>query len=256
MLDAVDVISAHHERAVVAVGDVVLKIDAEGARLGVEVEAMALASAGGVPVPAVRWREGEVLALARLPGRALARLGEPDALPAEAWEAAGAVARRLHRSPLPPWEGWEAAGFAAHADACARWIVDEGVVESSVVDRVRALAEPALRPCEVVFIHGDLQAEHVFIDESSRVVGVIDWSDACQGDALFDLAVLTVGFAEHLDDVLRGYGGAGDVDRDVIRGYWAIRRLGSVRWMVEHGFDPAGDIASVRRMAAGEPGYV
>ena len=79
------------------------------------------------------------------------------------------------------------------------------------------------------------------------MVGVIDWADACQGDALFDLAVLTVGFEERLEDVLRGYGDDG-VDRDVIRGWWAYRRLASVPWMVEHGFDASGDIAVLRGM--------
>lgn len=37
-----------------------------------------------------------------------------------------------------------------------------------------------------------------------------------------------------------------DVDRNVIRGWWALRRLASVRWMVEHGFDAGGDIATLR----------
>jgi hypothetical protein len=42
---------------------------------------------------------------------------------------------------------------------------------------------------------------------------------------------------EHLDDVVAGYGT--DVDLDVIRGWWSWRSLVAVRWLVEHGFDPA-----------------
>ena len=58
-----------------------------------------------------------------------------------------------------------------------------------------------------------------------------------QGDALYDLAVLTLGHEEHLDDVVAGYGT--DVDLDAIRGWWLWRSLVAVRWLVEHGFDPS-----------------
>ena len=29
-----------------------------------------------------------------------------------------------------------------------------------------------------------------------------------------------------------------DVDLDVIRGWWSLRSLLAIRWLVEHGFDP------------------
>jgi hypothetical protein len=35
---------------------------------------------------------------------------------------------------------------------------------------------------------------------------VIDWSEGGQGDALYDLASLTLGHKEHLGDVVAGYG--------------------------------------------------
>jgi aminoglycoside phosphotransferase (APT) family kinase protein len=87
-----------------------------------------------------------------------------------------------------------------------------------------------------VFMHGDLQVAHVFF-EDDEVTGVLDWSEAGQGDALYDLASLTLGHPEHLDDVLAGYGT--DVDLDAIRGWWSLRSLTAVRWLVEHGFDPS-----------------
>ena len=68
------------------------------------------------------------------------------------------------------------------------------------------------------------------------VTGVIDWSEASRGDALYDLASLTLAHEEHLDDVLAGYGT--EVDRDVIHGWWSLRSLSVIRWLVEHGFDP------------------
>ncbi|MGC8006345.1 hypothetical protein ACP3V7_24900 [Salmonella enterica] len=47
----------------------------------------------------------------------------------------------------------------------------------------------------------------------------MDWSEAAPGDAMFDLAILTLGHEERLDDLLVGYGTA-DVDREVIRSWW------------------------------------
>jgi aminoglycoside phosphotransferase (APT) family kinase protein len=46
-----------------------------------------------------------------------------------------------------------------------------------------------------VFTHGDLQVTHVFFN-GDEVTGVIDWSEACQGDALYDLARLRIRRAE------------------------------------------------------------
>ena len=54
-----------------------------------------------------------------------------------------------------------------------------------------------------MFIHGDLQVDHVFVD-GDEVTGVVDWSEASQGDALFDVAILALGHKEHLGDVVAG----------------------------------------------------
>ncbi len=74
---------------------------------------------------------------------------------------------------------------------------------------------------------------------SSTVTGLPTWSTGprrARGDALLDLASLTLGHEEHLGDVVAGYGT--DVDLDVIRAWWSSRCLRAVRWLVEHGFDP------------------
>ena len=81
----------------------------------------------------------------------------------------------------------------------------------------------------------------------AEATGVLDWADAEPGDALWDVAVLTVGHEERLPEVERGYGQSLDVD--VIRGWWALRRLGAVRWMSEHGYDATGDLETLRRTA-------
>ncbi|RKN47931.1 aminoglycoside phosphotransferase family protein [Micromonospora endolithica] len=229
----VEVVVAHAERATLRVGEVFLKIDADQARVDVEVEAMALAP---VPTPQVLWRKPPVLALAALSGTALGRLGEPSTASAAAWAAAGAAVRMLHDSPLPPWPGRSLDELASRLDGECEWLVRHGALPTDLVTRNRQVAESALRPWTPVFTHGDLQITHVFVD-GDTVTGVIDWSEAAQGDALYDLAVLTLGHEERLDDVVAGYGA--DVDLDVIRGWWSWRSLVAVRWLVEHGFDPS-----------------
>ena len=231
-VDEVEVVVAHDERVTLRVGEVFLKIDADQRRTDVEVEAMAKAP---IPTPEVLWRKPPVLALGALPGRALGRLGEPSTASSAAWAAAGAAARKLHEAPLPPWPGRSLDELASELDAECGWLVANGVLPAEVVTRNRRVAEAALRQWTPVFTHGDLQITHVFVD-GDEVTGVIDWSEAAQGDALYDLASLTLGHEERLTDVLAGYGTA--VDLDVIRAWWSLRSLRAARWLIEHGFDP------------------
>jgi Phosphotransferase enzyme family len=205
-VEGVEVVVAHHDCATLRVGDVFLKIDADQARTDVEVEAMAMAP---VPTPEVLWRKPPVLALAAVPGTALGRLGEPGRSPGE---------------------------IASHLDGECEWLIANGVLPASLVTRNRRVAEAALRPWTQEFTHGDLQIAHVFADDD-KITGVIDWSEAGPGDALYDLASLTLGHQEHLGDVIAGYGA--DVDLDVIRAWWSVRSLRAARWLIEHGFDPS-----------------
>ena len=231
-MEELEVVVAHRERVTLRVGGVFLKIDADQARLDVEVEAMAIAP---IPTPEVLWRKPPVLALAALPGTALGRLGEPSIASSAAWVAAGAAVRMLHDAPLPPWPSRRLDESASHLDTECEWLVTSGVLPADLVTRNRQVAEAALRPWTPVFTHGDLQINHVFVD-GDEVTGVLDWSEAGQGDALYDLATLTLGHEENLGDVVAGYGT--DIDLDVIRGWWSLRSLSNVRWLIEHGFDP------------------
>jgi aminoglycoside phosphotransferase len=235
----VEVVVAHDERATLRVGDVFLKIDSDQTRTDVEVEAMAMAP---VPTPEILWRRPPVLALAALPGTALGLLGEPSTASPAAWAAAGAAARTLHDAPLPPWPGRSIDELASRLDVECAWLVANDVLPADVVTRNRRVAHAALRPWTPVFTHGDLQITHVFVD-GDAVTGVLDWSEACQGDALFDLATLTLAHEEHLDDVIAGYGT--DVDLDVIRAWWSWRSLVVIRWLAEHGFGPPEDMPEV-----------
>jgi aminoglycoside phosphotransferase (APT) family kinase protein len=234
-MDEVEVVVAHSERATLRVGDVFLKVDADQTRIDVEVEAIALAP---VPTPEILWHKPPVLALAAVPGTALGHLGEPSTASPAAWAATGAAIRKLHDAPLPPRTGKAGRSLeelTAKLDGECEQLITNDVLPANLVTRNRHVAEAALRPWTPVFTHGDLQIGHVFIDDD-EVTGIIDWSEAGQGDALFDLATLTLGHEEHLNDVLAGYGT--NVDLDVIRAWWSLRSLLIVRWLVEHGFDP------------------
>ncbi len=113
------------------------------------------------------------------------------------------------------------------------------VLPIDVITYNRDLAQEALTPRTPVFAHGDLHIEHVFV-EGDDLSGIIDWSEACQGDALFDLASLTLTHQEHLDDVIDGYGI--DVDRDLIRAWRAWRCLTVIRWLFENGYGAADEL--------------
>jgi aminoglycoside phosphotransferase (APT) family kinase protein len=232
-VEEVQVVVAHHERATLRVGDVFLKVDGDQAQIDVEVEAMARAP---IPTPEVLWRKPPVLALAALRGTALGRLGEPSPASAKAWAAAGAAVRMLHDAPLPPWPGTSLEEEVSILDGECAWLLANDVLPRELVTRNRVVAEAALRPSTPVFMHGDLQVAHVFVD-GDEVTGVLDWSEAARGDAMYDLASLTLGHREHLGDVMTGYGD--DVDVDVVRAWWSLRSLTAIRWLVDHGFDPA-----------------
>jgi aminoglycoside phosphotransferase (APT) family kinase protein len=232
-VEQVEVVVAHQERATLRVGDVFLKVDTDQTRTDVEVEAM---RAAPIPTPDVLWRKPPVLALAALPGTALGRLGEPSTASSAAWAAAGAAVRTLHDAPVPPWPGVTLDEIAADLDAECTWLLANEVLPADLVTRNRRVAEAALRPWTPVFAHGDLQIAHVFVD-GDTITGVVDWSEGGPGDALYDLASLTLGHRERLGDVVAGYGA--DVDLDVVRAWWSWRSLTAIRWLVEHGFDPS-----------------
>jgi aminoglycoside phosphotransferase (APT) family kinase protein len=233
-VEEVTVVVAHSERATLRVGDMFLKVDSDQTRLDVEVEAMAMVP---VPTPEVLWRQPNVLAIAAVEGTALGVLGTPSPASPAAWAAAGAAIRKLHQAPLPPWPGKSLDTFASQLDVECEWLVSAGVLPTDLVTRNREVAEAALRPWTPAFTHGDLQITHIFVGDDDEVTGVIDWSEAGRGDALFDLAILTLGHEEQLEHVVAGYGT--DVDVDVVRGWWSLRSLSAARWLIEHGFDPA-----------------
>ena len=76
-----------------------------------------------------------------------------------------------------------------------QWRAEARDTWAAVGDEVPARARPAVEailstpapapPTRRVLIHGDLGAEHVFVD-GDRISGVIDWGDAAIGDPALD----------------------------------------------------------------------
>ncbi|WP_017590684.1 phosphotransferase family protein [Nocardiopsis ganjiahuensis] len=234
-MDEVEVVVAHSERTTLRVGDVFLKVDADQARIDAEAEVMSIAP---VPTPRVLWRKPHVLALSAVRGAVLGRLGGPSTGSPAAWAAAGAAIRQLHDAPPPPVSGRAGRSpveLAAELDHECALLVRSGLLPADLVTRNRQVAEAAFRPWTPAFTHGDLQIAHVFLD-GDEVTGIIDWSEAGRGDALYDLATFTLGHEDRLEDLLAGYGA--DIDLDVVRAWWSLRSLLIVRWLSEHGFDP------------------
>jgi aminoglycoside phosphotransferase (APT) family kinase protein len=238
-MERVDVVLANSDRVTLRVGDVFLKVDADPSRTEVEVEAMARAP---VPTPAVLWHRPPVLALTALPGRSLGRLEEPSTASPAAWTAVGTALRALHDTPPPPWPSKDADELGARLEAECDWLIANEVLPPDIVSTNRRLAEAALRPWTPVFIHGDLHTEHVFVD-GDELTGIIDWSEAAPGDALYDLAILTLAHPERLDDLLAGYGA--DVDREALRAWRSWRCLTAIRWLYENGYGPPDEFPEV-----------
>ncbi|BEP12183.1 phosphotransferase [Acidothermaceae bacterium B102] len=243
-MQQVQVISAHNDRATVRVGDMFLKIDANQVRADAEVVAMELAP---VPTPEILWHKPPVLALAAVPGRPLGRLHETSTASPAAWAAAGAAVRVLHEAALPPRPSPNLDELATRLDRECRWLDAHKVLPGAVLMRHRRRAEAALRPWTPVFIHGDLQIDHIFID-GDVVTGIIDWSEGSRGDALFDLAILTLAHEGNLDDLASGYGA--DLDRDVIRAWWSYRCLTNIRWLTENGYGSPDTFPEVAVLSA------
>jgi len=235
-VESVDVVQTNNDRITVRVDDAFLKIDANHERIEREAEAMNLVP---VPTPSVLWCKPPALALRALRGRPLGHLGKPSTAGPAAWAAAGAVIRTLHDAPLPPWPGKSVDELRAVLVRESDWLIVNEVLPADVIERNRSMAEEVLRTWTPVFTHGDLHIEHVFSD-GDAITGIIDWSEAGPGDAMFDLASLTLGQDANVADVIAGYGPG--VDRRAIASWQSWRCLKAIRWLSENGYGDPKDL--------------
>ncbi|MTI95496.1 MAG: hypothetical protein FH749_08395 [Firmicutes bacterium] len=74
----------------------------------------------------------------------------------------------------------------------------------------RWLANDALWPQHSVFMHGDFHPGHTLVDETGKLTGLIDWTEAAVNDPAKDFVVFYAAFGEGtLDFVLEQYQAAG-----------------------------------------------
>ena len=246
-----ELVIGHDERAVVRIGDTYIKADVDAERLDREAVVLGAIS---VPRPEVLWHRRatvSLLALSEVAGLPLATIGEPSPHPAAVWAMAGQVARQVHDGHIPETLAAPSEYRSEDLDELEEWLLSRRLVDGRLIAehaaRARAVRDTAINDC---LIHGDLQPAHVLIDKG-RISGVIDWADAGTGDRHYDLAVLTAHHRGHLGAVVDGYGTS--VDQDRISGYWSWRHLGSIRWMLEHGYDATGDIEALTESRRASP---
>jgi aminoglycoside phosphotransferase (APT) family kinase protein len=258
-------------------GQVVVKSDIRPGRLAAEREVLTAAGAAGLPVPAIVHGAGgplPLLVLEYIRGQALS-----SASPGPVWAEAGRLLRRLHGLDVPgrigPGTGrrplrWFLSGRAtADAAAAARHGLITAEQAASLArllgEQFREAAEPG-REC---LLHGDAQPAHYVVAgtgplanrakvprPAGLIAAMLDFGDACTGDPVWDLAVLTLDDPGRLDDVLTGYAPEPALARRVrrlIRPYRLLRRLGEAVWLHAHGLD-AGPSAALLRAAAADPG--
>lgn len=72
------------------------------------------------------------------------------------------------------------------------------------------LANDTIWPEQTAFIHGDLHAGHILIDEEARVTGFIDWTEARVDDPANDFVAHLAAFGENaLKRLIDAYESAG-----------------------------------------------
>jgi Ser/Thr protein kinase RdoA (MazF antagonist) len=171
------------------------------------------------------------------------------------------VLRTLHAVAVPGIHhfagrvGWAAGleGLVDHWGPRSRAAgLDGGIIEGARAAATRLVrTRPGGPP--LVTMHGDCVPIHVRLNGRHDVVGLLDLGDACRGDPVWDLAVLTLRSPERLPAVLDGYEADAELrawaDRAVPT-YRALRFVAEVGWLAEHGFDPTESIQAARRRAA------
>ena len=164
-----------------------------------------------------------------------------------AFRELGAAARRLHEVWLPgfgplaeaswnqqdeftlPHATW--LGFLKSIASDTRRLADHCVLATPVADALEASFEAHAEALSAVagsLCHGDLKANHIFVD-GDRLVGVIDWGDAVVADPFWELARYAHrGDAQSLLLLLRGYDPEGSMASDAA---WRIPLYG-VLWLL------------------------
>jgi aminoglycoside phosphotransferase (APT) family kinase protein len=223
-------------------------------------------------VPDPRWRiepgtpgfPHGAIGYRRLPGASLspASLTRLDA--AAIADELAAFLLALHRFPVHaaealglPHRDRDAGALAALRDDVLPPLADaltpeEHRVVSAWWDRL--LADPLVLSFTPAVRHGDLWYDHLLVDTSGRVTGVLDWEAVAIGDPARDFAVQLHLGAAFADAVLASYAAQGGmVDAALkhrVARQWELREFGGVRGAAE--LDDGEELEdAVRKLRAG-----
>jgi aminoglycoside phosphotransferase (APT) family kinase protein len=235
-------------RVVIDGRNYVIKTDDEHDVVAREASGQQRAAAAGIPVPELVAVVADATAMTWIDGEPL-RGGSSAA----AWRDTGARLRAAHDLGVDAPFG---AGFGGYATthrtwreffeafaeqelrACEETLGLPAGQAARIRDAVRASA-PLLAAPVVGWCHGDFQPEHVLIDPANdRVVSIIDWADHGSADITWDVMVLTLDDARHLDALLDGYGADGARRTALAQRlplFGVVRLLGEAHWLAEHG---------------------
>ena len=210
----------------------------------------------GMPLPVWRGtrRGWPFFGYRKIPGRPLNAqdIGEQPDLAEELVQ----VLRRLHSLPMADArqaisepataESWRGKYERLRATARDRLGAMLNACASQVMDERFAGFVPSLHFAPAL-VHGDLGPEHLLVDDSGHLAGIIDWEDASVGDPAIDFAGLwrSTG-AQVTRRILAAYQSADDAPME--------ERVRSYAWIANvhdalHGLD-VGDADLVARSAA------
>jgi aminoglycoside phosphotransferase (APT) family kinase protein len=157
----------------------------------------------------------------------------------------GGVLAALHAFPLREAERLGVVRLAEDEDLAARREEHRAGLDAlrdalprDVFDRCRRHLEgpvPPPHPDRPCLLHGDLSADHLLIDPTGKVSGLIDWTDAFLGDPAYDLAYLWAWQGEDLVENVLGRSSL-SVDpgfRDRVRAYGVCIALDEIAYGIE-----------------------
>src|SRR5215216_5573346 len=221
---------------------IILKVYRERNTLKRELEVAEKAKAIGMPVPEMIGLDIDaytVLVMKQVIGMPL-HTGSKNAI-----QEAGKYLRKFHRmGAKPPFSG----GQNKWDEFVLWWAFKEidslyeleicSQRESDALKTLFKEFQPALQDRPVVLLHGDLQAEHILVDQArGKVIAFLDFADAQPGDPLMDIAVLTLWDHEMTDSFLEGYESIENTreTQNLISHYRLLRHIAEVPWLHDKG---------------------
>jgi hygromycin-B 7''-O-kinase len=114
----------------------------------------------------------------------------------------GAALRRVHELTCPDEPVWRRDVLSELRATCADRHRRRGMLPAHLADQIDDYLAALVATRRL--IHGDLHADHVFV-EARHLVGVVDWGDALCGDPYYELPALFFGTFRANRSLLRAF---------------------------------------------------